>query len=53
MFRTTYKNESEVSLTIENITISTYLLHIKTKEGTAVKKLIKTLTAQRWNDFRG
>ncbi len=33
--------ESEVSLNIENLTSGTYLLHIKTKGGIAIKKVIK------------
>src|SRR5690606_10974907 len=35
------ENKSEVSLSIEILATGTYLLHIQTKEGTAVKKVLK------------
>src|SRR5690554_958164 len=35
------ENESAVSLNIGSLATGTYLLHIKTKEGTAVKKIVK------------
>jgi len=35
------EKESEVLLNMESCAAGTYLLHIKTKEGTAVKKIIK------------
>lgn len=36
-----FNNEADIQLNIETLTSGTYLLHIKTEEGTAVKKLIK------------
>lgn len=35
-----FDNKTEIQLTVENLTSGTYLLHLKTNEGTAVKKLI-------------
>jgi len=35
------KNENEISLNLSNLSSGTYLLHIKTKEGIAVKKVVK------------
>jgi len=37
----TFNNKSEILLNVENLASGVYLLHIETKEGTAVKKLIK------------
>src|SRR5690606_23022887 len=34
-------NESEIQLNMESFATGTYLLHIETKEGMAVKKVIK------------
>lgn len=34
-------NKNEVQLNMENFARGSYLLHVKTKEGTAIKKLIK------------
>lgn len=36
-----FNNETEIQLNIETLTSGTYLLHLHTDEGTAVKKLIK------------
>ena len=36
-----FNNEAEIQLNIETLTSGTYLLHLHTDEGTAVKKLIK------------
>src|SRR5690554_5765931 len=36
-----YSNENNVQLNIADIATGTYLLHIQTKEGTAVKKIVK------------
>src|SRR5690554_17474 len=36
-----FNNESEIQLNVENLASGVYLLHIKTNEGTAVKRLIK------------
>ena len=36
-----YNNKTEIQLNVENLTSGTYLLHLKTNEGTAVKKLVK------------
>ncbi len=36
-----YKMENEVQLNIDNFASGTYLLHIKTHDGTAVKKVVK------------
>lgn len=35
------KTDDEIQLNLSNLSSATYLLHIKTSEGTAVKKLIK------------
>lgn len=37
----TYNNETEIQLNVENLASGTYMLHIQTTEGTAVKKLVK------------
>ena len=37
----TFTNENQVQLNVENLASGTYMLHIQTNEGTAVKKLIK------------
>lgn len=37
----TFNNKSEIQLNIENLASGSYFLHIKTNQGTAVKKLIK------------
>ena len=36
-----FNNENQVQLNIENLASGSYLLHIKTNEGTAMKKLVK------------
>ena len=36
-----YNNKTEIQLNVENLASGTYLLHLKTNEGTAVKKLVK------------
>lgn len=36
-----FNNETEIQLNIENLTNGTYILHLQTNEGVAVKKLIK------------
>src|SRR5690606_14178472 len=36
-----YNNEAELQLNVENLTSGTYMLHLQTNEGTAVKKLVK------------
>src|SRR5690606_11442768 len=36
-----FNNENQVQLNIEELAAGTYMLHIKTNEGTAVKKLVK------------
>ncbi|SFN85936.1 Por secretion system C-terminal sorting domain-containing protein [Paenimyroides ummariense] len=36
-----FNNETEIQLNIENLTSGTYLLHLHTNEGVAVKKMIK------------
>src|SRR5690606_6810925 len=36
-----YNSKTEIQLNIENLASGTYLLHLKTNEGTAVKKLVK------------
>ena len=36
-----FNNETEIQLNIENLTSGTYILHLQTNEGVAVKKLIK------------
>lgn len=37
----TYTNETNIQLNIENLSSGTYMLHLQTNEGTAVKKLVK------------
>src|SRR5690554_1376439 len=36
-----FENKAEIQLTVGNLTSGTYLLHLQTNEGSAVKKLIK------------
>ena len=36
-----YNNKTEIQLNVENLASGTYLLHLKTAEGIAVKKLVK------------
>src|SRR5690606_16862113 len=36
-----YNNETEIQLNVENLASGTYLLHLQTNEGVAVKKLVK------------
>lgn len=36
-----FNNETEIQLNVANLTSGTYLLHLKTETGTAVKKLVK------------
>jgi len=36
-----YNNETEIELNIENLASGTYMLHVQTTQGTAVKKLVK------------
>jgi len=36
-----FNNEAEIHLNVENLASGTYMLHLQTNEGTAVKKLIK------------
>ena len=36
-----YNNQTEIQLNVEHLASGTYLLHLKTNEGTAVKKLVK------------
>ena len=36
-----FNNENQVQLNIEDLASGTYLLHIKTNEGTVIKKLVK------------
>lgn len=36
-----FNNENEIQLNVENLTSGTYMLHLQTEEGTAVKKLVK------------
>jgi len=36
-----YNNKTEIELNVENLASGTYLLHLKTSEGIAVKKLVK------------
>jgi|SRR5690554_2486763 len=36
-----FKNKNEVSLNVSNLSSGTYLLHIKTDKGIAIKKLVK------------
>lgn len=37
----TFNNQAEIQLNIENLENGTYMLHLQTNQGTAVKKLIK------------
>lgn len=37
----TYTNENQIQLNVENLSNGTYMLHLQTNEGTAVKKLVK------------
>lgn len=37
----TFNNEAAIQLNLENLASGVYLLHIKTNQGTAVKKLVK------------
>jgi len=37
----TFNKENEVQLNIGNLAASIYMVHLKTAEGTAVKKLVK------------
>lgn len=36
-----YSNETEIQLNVENLASGTYMLHLETVEGTAIKKFIK------------
>ena len=36
-----FNSEAEIQLNVENLTSGSYLLHLKTNQGTAIKKLIK------------
>ena len=36
-----FNNEAEIQLNVENLASGTYMLHLQTKQGTAVKKLLK------------
>jgi len=36
-----FNNETEIQLNVETLTSGTYMLHLQTNEGTAIKKLIK------------
>ena len=36
-----YNNETEIQLNVEHLASGTYMLHLQTNEGTAVKKLVK------------
>lgn len=36
-----FNNSQGIELNVENLTSGTYMLHIQTKDGVAVKKLIK------------
>ena len=36
-----FNNETEIQLNVENLASGTYMLHLQTAEGTAVKKLVK------------
>lgn len=36
-----FNNEAEIQLNVENLASGTYMLHLQTNEGTAVKKLVK------------
>ncbi|UUV20743.1 T9SS type A sorting domain-containing protein [Paenimyroides aestuarii] len=37
----TYNNETEIQLNVEHLANGTYMLHLQTKQGIAVKKLVK------------
>lgn len=37
----TFNNETQIQLNVENLASGTYMLHLQTNEGTAVKKLVK------------
>ncbi|WCM41489.1 T9SS type A sorting domain-containing protein [Flavobacterium sp. CBA20B-1] len=37
----TFQNETEIQLNVTNLASGTYMLHLQTKQGTAVKKLVK------------
>lgn len=37
----TFNNEAEIQLSVENLASGTYMLHLRTNEGIAVKKLVK------------
>ena len=36
-----YNNETDIQLNVEHLASGTYMLHLQTKQGTAVKKLVK------------
>jgi len=36
-----YNNETEIQINVENLVSGTYMLHLQTEEGIAVKKLVK------------
>lgn len=36
-----YNNEKEMQLNISDLATGTYMLHVKTNQGTVVKKVIK------------
>ena len=36
-----FNNETEIQLNVETFSSGTYILHLQTNEGTAIKKLIK------------
>lgn len=37
----TFNNQTEIQLNVENLASGTYMLHLQTAQGTAVKKLVK------------
>ena len=37
----TFNNQAEIQLNVESLANGTYMLHIQTNEGMAVKKLVK------------
>jgi len=37
----TFNNETQIQLNVENLASGTYMLHVETAQGTAVKKLVK------------
>ncbi|UUV22284.1 T9SS type A sorting domain-containing protein [Paenimyroides aestuarii] len=37
----TYNNETDIQLNVEHLASGTYMLHLQTNQGTAVKKLVK------------